>query len=91
MQIFPKNVFFTNNIPLQEIIYIAIILIFNHNPNLNITRKELKKLFLFATSQTQFIFKSKFYNQIHEVAMGSPLAPVLANIFMGFREFKWPN
>ena len=76
------------NIPLQEIIDIAINLIFNHNRNLNITRKELKKLFLFATSQTHFIFNSKFYNQIDGVAMGSPLAPVLANIFMGFHESK---
>ena len=50
------------NIPLQETIDIAINLIFNHNPNLNITRKELKKLFLFVTSQTHFIFNSKFYN-----------------------------
>ena len=41
------------NIPLQETIGIAMNLIFNHNPNLNITRKELKQLFLFATSQTQ--------------------------------------
>ena len=32
------------NIPLQETIDIAINLIFNHNPTLNITRKELKKL-----------------------------------------------
>ena len=48
------------NIPLQETIDIAINLLFNHNPNLNITRKELKKLFLFATSRTHFIFKSKF-------------------------------
>ena len=79
------------NIPLQETIDIAINLIFNHNPNLNITRKELKKLFLFATSQTHFIFNSKFYNQIDGVAMGSPLAPVLANIFMGFQESKWLN
>ena len=31
------------NIPLQETIDIAINLIFNHNPNLNITRKELNK------------------------------------------------
>ena len=29
------------NIPFQETIDIAINLIFNHNPNLNITRKEL--------------------------------------------------
>ena len=66
-----------NNIPPQETIDIAINLIFNHNTNLKITRKELKKLFLFATSQTHFIFNSKFYNQIDGVAMGSPLVPVL--------------
>ena len=76
------------NIRLQETIDIAINLIFDHNPNLNITRKELKKLFLFATSQTHFILISKFYNQIDGVAMGSPLAPVLANIVMGFYESK---
>ena len=33
---------------------------------------------------------SKFYNQIIGVAMGSPLIPVLANVFMGFYESKWP-
>ena len=79
------------NIPLQETIDIAINLIFNHNPNLNIPKKELKKLFLLATSQTHFIFNSKFYNQIDGVATRSPLAPVLANIFMGFYESKWLN
>ena len=41
-------------IPLQETIDIAINLIFNHNSYLNIPRKGLKKLFLFATSQTHF-------------------------------------
>ena len=79
------------SITLQETIYIAINLIFNHNPNLNITKKELKKVFLFATSQAHFIFNSKFYNQIDGVAMGSPLAPVLANIFMVFYGSKWLN
>ena len=79
------------NIPLQETIDIAINLIFNHNPNVNITRKKLKKLFLFATSQTHFIFNSKFYNQIDGVAMGSPLARALAKIFMGFHESNWLN
>ena len=38
------------NIQLQENTDIAINLIFNHNLNLNITRKWLKKLFLFGTS-----------------------------------------
>ena len=99
MQIFSNKKFIASydvtslftNIPLQQTIDIdiAVNLIFNPNPNLNITRKELKKLFLFATSQTHFIFNSKFYNQIDGVAMGSPLAPVLANIFMDFHKSKW--
>ena len=79
------------SIPLQETIDIAINLIFNHNPNLNITKKELKKLFLFATSQTHFIFNGKFYNQIDGIVMSSPFALVLANIFMGFYKSKWLN
>ena len=37
------------NILLQETIDVAINLIFDHNPNLNFTRKELKKLFLSST------------------------------------------
>ena len=49
-------------IPLQETIDMAINLIFNDNPNLNITKEELKKLFLFVTSQTHFIFNSKIFN-----------------------------
>ena len=65
--------------------------IFNHHPNLNIIRKELKKISLFATSQTHYIFNSKFYNQTDGIAMGYPLALVLANIFMGFHESKWLN
>ena len=70
---------------------IAINLIFNHNSSLNITKRELKKLFHFAKSQTNFIFNSKFYNQIDGVAMESLLAPVLANIFMSFYKSKWIN
>ena len=69
------------NIPLQQTIDIAINIIFNHNPSLTITKK---KLFLFATSQTYFIFNSTFFNQIDGVAMGSPLSGVVANIFIGF-------
>ena len=54
------------NILLQETIDIAINLIFNHNPDLDIIRKV-----------THFIFNSKFYNQIDGVAIGSSLAPSL--------------
>ena len=79
-------VFSFTNILLEKTIDIAINLIFNYNPNLNITKKELKKLFLFATSQAYFIFNSKFYNQIDGIAIGSALVPVLTvlSYFHGF-------
>ena len=48
------------NIPLQETTDIAINVIFNHNPNLNITRQELKKLFTFTTSQTHLFLAYSF-------------------------------
>ena len=72
------------NISLQETIDIAINLIFNHNSNLNITKKELKN-FSFLLHR-RLLFNGKFYNQIHRVVVVSPLAPVVANIFMGFYE-----
>ena len=43
----------------------------------------------FATCETYFLFNGKFYDQIDGVAMGSPLAPVLANLFMGHNEKLW--
>ena len=67
MQIFQENFLFPGlfaNTLLQQTIDIAINLIFNHNSNLNITKENLKFFFLFATSQTRFIFNSKIYNQI---------------------------
>ena len=79
------------NIPLQETIDMAINLVLYHNRNLSITRKELKKTFYFATSQSYFIFNSKFCNQIDGVAMSSRLASVLANILMDFHETKLLN
>ena len=42
-----------------------------------------------ATAQTHFLFNGSFYDQIDGVAMGSFLAPVLANLFMGHHEKSW--
>ena len=63
----------------------------NNTPNITIDRNELKKLFNFATSKTHFLFNGRFFDKIDGFAMGSPLAPVLANIFMGYNESKWIN
>ena len=77
------------SIPLQETIQIAVELIFQNNPQLKVTKRELKQLFNFATSGTHFIFNGSFYDQVDGVSMGSPLGPVLANLFMGYHEKIW--
>ena len=76
-------------IPLKETIDTAVDLLFQHNPDFKITKNELEKFFDFATSGTHFLFDGNFYDQIHSVAMGSPLGPVLANLFMGYHEANW--
>ena len=77
------------NIPLNETIDLAVNLIFNTEQNLKITKCELRELFVFATSKTNFIFQGLIYDQIDGIAMGSPLAPIMANLFMGYNENKW--
>ena len=57
--------------------------------NIGIAKGELTKLFHFATSQTYFHFDGDVYDQIDGVAMGSPLGPALANLFMGYHESNW--
>ena len=44
-------------------------------------------------NETHFLFKGNFYDQVDGVAMGSPLAPVLANLFKGHHEniYGWIN
>ena len=52
-------------------------------------RPVLKDLVQFVTKKSHFLFDGKFYDQIDGVAMGSPLGPVLANIFMCHFEENW--
>ena len=47
-----------------------------------IKRKELKKLLDLCTKEVHFTFNGQTYIQIDGTAMGSPVGPVLANIFM---------
>ena len=55
----------------------------------NFTKSELKTLLELATKNALFIFDNKYFHQIDGVAMGSPLGPCLANIFMNFYEKIW--
>ena len=77
------------NIPLSDAIDIGINLIFESNPDIKFTKRELQKLFRIATSEIHFSLNSSIFDQIDGVAMGSPLALVLANLFMDFHERNW--
>ena len=60
----------------------------NENPP-NIPKHDLHDLLNIETKETFFIFNSKYYTQVDGVAMGSPLGPALANIFICNFESKW--
>ena len=45
----------------------------------------------YSFSQSHFSFKGCYYDQTDGVAMGSPLAPVLANLCMRNHKKKWLN
>ena len=52
----------------------------------------VKKLFqTLATKELFFSFNNKFYIQVDNVAMGSPLGSTLANIFLSHHEENWLN
>ena len=77
------------NIPLKESIDLAVSYITEGNAKLKFSKAELLKMFSIATSQTHFLFNGKVFGHIDGVAMGSPLAPVLANLFLGHHENIW--
>ena len=48
----------------------------------NIKRSEMKELLLLCSKNVHFTFNNDMYQQCDGVAMGSPLGPVIAGIFM---------
>ena len=71
------------NVPLEKTIHIILRRIYHDKEiNINITKKDMRDLLLLCTKNVHFTFEGKIYIQIDEVAMGSSLAPVLADIFM---------
>ena len=75
------------NVPLDETIKILVNRAFTNNwfnttHNLDLTRTDLVDLLSVATKGQLFQFDRAFYEQTDGVAMGSPLGPLFANIFM---------
>lgn len=76
------------NVPLSETTKI-ILDKFNSSNFYNIDSNTMKKLLDFSTTESCFIFNGDIYNQIDGVAMGSPIGPTYANIFMSHHESIW--
>lgn len=73
------------NIPLQETIKICLDSLYR-DPNIcppPQPEELLRKMLMKATTEVEFSFDGIMYRQVDGVAMGSPLGPVLANIFVG--------
>ena len=76
-----------SSVPLDEVITISTEMLYR------LTKPTIKKenfisLLRIATSEVKFSFNDIMYSQVDGVAMGSPLGPTLANIFMGHLEYK---
>jgi len=78
------------NIPLAETVNICCDLVFRDQPRVDgLSKLEFKELLTLATTESFILFNGSYYQQIDGVAMGSPLGPTLANVFLCYHEEKW--
>ena len=77
------------NVPLEETINICADFLYSEQrTNPPFSRIQFVELMNLVTSSVEFSFNNHMYRQINGVAMGSPLGPILANIFVGYHESK---
>ena len=78
------------NIPLAETISICCDLLFRDHPIVDgLSKDDFRQLLTLATTESFILFNGSYYQQIDGVAMGSPLGPTLANVFLCYNEKKW--
>jgi hypothetical protein len=76
------------NVPLQETINIICRYITEKGIDIGLPLTELERLLYLCTSNVQFNFQGQLYQQIDGIIMGTPLGPILADIFMSSLEDK---
>ena len=80
------------NVPLAETIEICADALYNDDSTApSFPRNIFVELMQLATSSVEFSFNNNMHRQIDGVAMGLPLGPALANIFVGYQEAKLFN
>ena len=78
------------NVPIDETIEISVKKLFGRKKKYNgFSREQFNKLLGFAAKNSFFLFNGTYYEQVDGVAMGSPLGPTLANIFLCYWEEIW--
>ena len=78
------------NIPLIETVNICADLLFADRFICDgLTKTDFINLLTMATTESFILFNGSYYKQVDGVAMGSPLGPTLANIFLGHNERQW--
>ena len=89
MASFDVDSLFTN-IPLDETIDICVKKLYGRKHKFKgFTKSEFRSLLQFAVKDNLILFNGKYYIQVDGVAMGSPLGPTLANVFLCYWEELW--
>ena len=74
------------NVPVRETVDIIRDVVSSHNIPIDVPIDELCELILLCVEHVQFSFNNRLYFQEDGIAMGSPLGPILSNIFVGHLE-----
>ena len=78
------------NIPLTETLNFCVQNLYRNQTHVNnLTKSSFYKLLKITMFESFFIFDRKFYEQCDGIAIGSPLGPTLANVFMCHFENIW--
>ena len=89
MASFDIHLLFTN-IPLDETINLCVDLIFQKKKKVKgMLKRHFKQLLTLSVKSSCFLFNDVYFKQVDGVAMGSPLGPTLANLFLVYYEHKW--